>query len=237
MRSEGSTDADILDAKISAVYQWADAITGDGLCPAEIMRLADELPIRWGSNIVRSKDRRSGSAVNFVDAQELVQVAWHDCTLEERANESSSWVSVWELDKYGSLCNVLEVEPLAHNHVHSVKTPATTNTTLRFSPRNDEADGAETAFAAVTPGPLGTPRCTTAAGHHHRVDTQAGTIDKARFERVCRQSVQVYEECSKSGRRLVVCKPYGELWFEDLRLPLRPKPGWRGCLQALCYTR
>eukprot|EP01043_Picozoa_sp_COSAG02_P047079 COSAG02_NODE_4474_length_5324_cov_19.463028_3_plen_236_part_00 len=235
MRSEGSTDADILDAKIAMVYQWADAITGDGLCPAEIMRLADELPIRWGSTVVRSKDRRSGSAVNFLDAQELVQVAWHDCVDEGRANEPSSWVSVWELDKYGSLCNILKVEPLAQNYVHSVKTPSTTNTAIRFSPRSDENYGAETAFAVVTP--LGTPRWTTAAGHHRRVDTQAGTIDKARFEHVCRQSAQVYEECSKSGRRLVVCKRYGELWFEDLRLPLRPKRGWRGCLQALCYTR
>ena len=101
MRSEGLNDTDILAAKIDAVFQWADAFSGDGLCPAEIMRLADELPIRWGSTVVRSKDRRSGSAVNFVDAQELVQVKWHDSGEGGRATESLSWLSVWELDKYG----------------------------------------------------------------------------------------------------------------------------------------
>eukprot|EP01046_Picozoa_sp_COSAG06_P011282 COSAG06_NODE_640_length_13515_cov_6.190206_10_plen_113_part_00 len=61
MRSQGLHDEDILDAKIGAVYTWADAITGDGLGPAEIMRLADEISIRWGTTVVRSRDRRSVS--------------------------------------------------------------------------------------------------------------------------------------------------------------------------------
>lgn len=239
MRSEGLNDTDILAAKIDAVFQWADAISGDGLCPAEIMRLADELPIRWGSTVVRSKDRRSGSAVNFVDAQELVQVKWHDSGEGGRATESLSWLSVWELDKYGALCNILGVEPLAQHHTHSSKTSLrATGAQICISSHRGEKGGADAAFAAVTPGPLGSPRCTTAAGHHHgRLDTQAGTIDRARFERVCQQNTQVYEPGAEPGARLVVSRPYGELWFEDLRLSLRHKPGCRGCLEALCYTR
>ena len=51
MRSDGFSETDILKAKIAAVYQWAKTITGDGLCPAAIMRIADELPVHWGSKI------------------------------------------------------------------------------------------------------------------------------------------------------------------------------------------
>jgi|EP01043_Picozoa_sp_COSAG02_P026325 hypothetical protein len=238
MRSDGFSDADILSAKIAAVYQWADAITGDGLCPAEIMRLADELPIRWGSTIIRARDGRSGSAVNFVDARELVQAEWHDSVEGGRGTESLSWLSVWELDKYSSLCNILGVEPLAQNHTHSAKTSArATGTAVRLSSQRHENDGVEVAFAAVTPGPLGSPRCTTAAGHHRGLDTQAGSISMAQFERVCRQGTQLYEQSAVSGARLVVSRCYGELWFEDLRLSLRQKPGWRGHLEALCCPR
>lgn len=237
MRSKGFNDADILNAKISAVYQWADAIAGDGLCPAEIMRLADELPIHWGATVIRARDGRSGSAVNFVDARELVQTEWHDSVEGGRATESVSWLSVWELDKYRSLCNILGVEPLAQNHTHSTKTARATGADVRISSERDEKDYVEVAFAAVTPGPLGSPRCTTAAGHLRSLDTQAGTISREQFERVCRQSTQLYERSAKSGARLVISRTYGELWFEDLRLLLRQKPGWRGHLEALCYTR
>lgn len=238
MRSRGASDADILAAKIAAVFQWADVIKGDGLCPAEIMRFADELPIHWGSTVIRSKDRRPGSAVNFVDAQELVQIKWHDCGEGGRATESLSWVSVWELDKYGALCNILGVEPLAQHHTHSTKTSLRANGArlpmVCISSHRDEKHDTEAAFAAVTPGPLGSPRCTTAAGHHRRLNTQAGTIDRARFERVCQQNTQVYALAAESGPRLVVSRPYGELWFEDLRLSLHHKPG---CREATCCTR
>ena len=48
--------------------------------------------------------------MNFIDAEERVQVAWHDSELVpaaagaagaavEEASSNRSWVSVWELDK------------------------------------------------------------------------------------------------------------------------------------------
>jgi hypothetical protein len=146
----------------------------------------------------------------------------------------------------------LGVQPLAEAHTHSAKAEAAAVAPGRSSSSSSRSrrrrlvnihtehsskEGGSTALAAgftpVASGPLGSPRCTTAAGHHRKVDTEAGTIDQASFERVGRQTVRVYEQLSSGWR--AVERPLGELWFEDLRLRLlRSKTGWYGCVDSLC---
>ena len=137
------------------------------------------------------------------------------------------------------------MQPLAEAHTHSAKAEAAAVAPGRSSSRRrlvnihteHSTEGGNPALAAgftpVASGPLGSPRCTTAAGHHRKVDTEAGTIDQASFERVGRQTVRVYEQLSSGWR--AVERPLGELWFEDLRLRLlRSKTGWYGCVDSLC---
>ena len=219
MYAEGMTDDDLLEAKISAVYEWADAIKDNGLGPAEILRMSDELPVRWGSNVLRGG--RSGVAVNFIDAEEKVQIEWDGANPSDEELVLSDWCSVWELERYEPLCVILGVQPLAKGHTHSAKgVPAPV---ALGTPRDE--------FAAVSPI-LGSPRFTTAVGHHKKMPTEAGTIGREAFAEVCRRSAQVYEQHPRLGR-VVVERRYGELWFEDLRLQLRPKQGWRGCCEFL----
>ena len=218
MYTEGLTDDDVLEAKISAVYEWADAIKDNGLGPAEILRMADELPVRWGSKVLRGG--RSGVAVNFIDGEEKVQIEWDGVdpspSYEDLdAAEVAVWCSVWELERYEPLCAILGVDPLANDHTHHAKGV--------LVPRDE--------FAAVSPI-LGSPRFTTAAGHHKDIPKETGTIGHEAFAEVCRRSAQVYVMHPWLGR-VAVQRRYGELWFEELRLQLRPKQGWRGCCEFL----
>eukprot|EP01045_Picozoa_sp_COSAG04_P020613 COSAG04_NODE_2126_length_4738_cov_39.131494_2_plen_742_part_00 len=105
MHAKGKADAAVLDAKIAAVWRWADTVADGELGPTELQRLADRVgynvmvalgalePIRGPRAVLGG---RVGTVIMVGDAESTkgkVRVRWEDDGTE------SDWVRVSELDE------------------------------------------------------------------------------------------------------------------------------------------